>query len=228
MNVAPDIAAEALPGPLPPGERILWAARPTPRAILRHLLRARLFLLPVAVLAAWPVLAALDAGLPIAAALPAALLIVPLALPVIGLAWLLARTVSAGSLYIVTDRRVVLHVGYVYTRTINIPLALIRHVAVRPYGDGTGDIQLDIDRRSGVGYAALVPHARLARLSRPTPLLRCVPDAERAAGQLVLALARRAHGPRPVHAGDVAPTGEHQGTGRRDVGERDRAPGALA
>lgn len=188
MNASAEDALAALPGALPGGESVLWAARPAAGDLLRHLFHLRALLVLTSLLAAWPVLAGLDAGLPPAAALPGALLFLPFALPVLGLAWLLARTIARSTLYVVTDRRVILQVGYVYVRTVNIPLRLIRGVAVRPHRGGLGDVQIDVEPGALLGYPVLAPHARLLHLRRPVPLMRAVPDAERAAEALVMAL----------------------------------------
>ncbi|SFP14599.1 photosynthetic complex putative assembly protein PuhB [Tranquillimonas alkanivorans] len=207
MNVTPDDAAEALPGPLPPGEHILWAARPARRDVLRHLLRFRVFLGLCALLAVWPVVAALDGGYSLPAALPAALLFIPVSLPVILFLRLIARIVANHTLYVVTDRRVIFHVGYVFTRTVNIPLAQVREAKLRLHSGGVGDIQLDISPHAPVGYAALAPHARLVRILRPTPLMRVVPEARAAALALTDALMRARPGMRHSTAEDVDAAG---------------------
>lgn len=189
-RLSAEAALELLPGALPDGERVLFAARPARGAVLRHLFKGRWLAGGAAGLAIWPVLAALDAGYPLLRALPAALLFLPLALPVAALLWLFARLVARHTLYVATDRRVILHVGYVFTRTINMPLTEIRDLSVRALEDGLGDLQLTIDRAAPVGYAALFPHVRLGRPFTPTPVLRCVPDAQSAAEELALALTR--------------------------------------
>ncbi|MEQ8406334.1 MAG: photosynthetic complex putative assembly protein PuhB [Oceanicaulis sp.] len=183
-------AREALPGPLPEGERVLWAARPPFGAILRHMFKGRWLAGAAGVLAIWPVLAALDAGYPFARALTAIVLFAPLALPVGVLLWIAARLMARHTLYVATDRRVILHVGYVFTRTVNLPLSQVRDLSVRPLKGGFGDLQLTIDRAAPVGYAALFPHVRLGRLFTPTPVLRCVPEADGAADALAEALMR--------------------------------------
>lgn len=187
--VDPAEAAADLPGPLPPGERVLWAARPAWGAVARHVFRIRVWAAALALVSLWPFAAAMAAGHDALAATPALLLFAPLAAPVfLGLgfaAWATARH----TLYVVTDRRVILHVGYVFTRTVNIPLNRIRALALRPYRDGGGDLSLDLGPRPGIGYAALWPHARLWRIGRPTPTLRALPEADEAARALTAALA---------------------------------------
>ncbi|MGJ3231221.1 MAG: photosynthetic complex putative assembly protein PuhB [Oceanicaulis sp.] len=202
--VAEQEAREALPGPLPAGERVLFAARPAFWAIVRHTLKGYWLAGPAAVLAVWPVLAALDAGYPPARALTASVLFVPLALPVVILLGLSARLMAKHTLYVATDRRVILHVGYVFTRTINLPLSEVRDLSLRPLSHGRGDLQLSIDRSAPVGYAALFPHVRLGRVFTATPLLRCMPDAEAAAARLADALMGVRPGFRPEAA---APAG---------------------
>lgn len=79
------------------------------------------------------------------------------------------------TLYIVTDRRVILKVGYVYTRVVNIPLGRIRGLSLRRQSGGAGDIQLDLEPGAKLAWATLAPHARLLRFVRPAPLLRAAP-----------------------------------------------------
>ncbi|XBQ15410.1 MAG: photosynthetic complex putative assembly protein PuhB [Oceanicaulis sp.] len=183
-------ACEALPGPLPEGERVLWAARPPFGGLMRHLFKGRWLAGIVGVLAVWPVLAALDAGYPLARALTAVVLFLPVAAPVAVLLWISARLAARHTLYVATDRRVILHVGYVFTRTINLPLTEVRDLAVRVREDGLADLQLTVDRTAPIGYAALFPHVRLEKIFSPTPVLRCIPDGEQAAAALAEALMR--------------------------------------
>lgn len=210
-----EAARLGLPGPLPPGERILWAGKPERHAIARHVFHVRLVALYFAILALWAVGQSLVAG----ASLPAALLNVvvplPLALPVLGLligaAWLTARTTT----YIVTDRRVILLIGVAITKMVNIPLRQIVRAEARDRADGTQDIALTLKGPVKVAWLALFPHVRAWRIAQPTPMLRSLGVDEPVADVLTTALMRAAPGIRYGQAAPVRGQGAAAPTGAR-------------
>lgn len=203
--VPPEAALAALPGPLPAGERVLWAARPDAPALERGLFRRRLVLGLAAILACWPVLSALDAGMSPLAALPGALLFAPFVVPVLIAMRLLSRLAARHALYVLTDRRIVLQVGYVYTRTVNLPLSRVRDVSLRPIGRNAGDLMISVAPGTGLSYAVLMPHARLLRLLHPTPVLRAMArDDLDAVIPLLTALVRPDRAARGAWAGEGA------------------------
>ncbi|AWN55816.1 phosphopantetheine adenylyltransferase [Methylobacterium sp. 17Sr1-1] len=128
--------------------------------------------------AAWPVL--------LAGALALAILFL--------LAWGARRT----TVYTLTDRRLMLRIGIALQMDINLPLKEIESAAFRRLSDGSGDLPLRLKPGVRLAYLHLWPHARPWRLSRPEPMLRCVPDAEAVAKRIAAALAE-ANG-QPVQA----------------------------
>jgi Bacterial PH domain len=113
----------------------------------------------------------------------------PLALAGLGLglvglmAWLSAR----GSVYTITDKRVVMRIGIVLTLTFNIPFKRIAAAGLHLDAAGTGDIPLALLPPDRIAYLHLWPHARPWRLGRPEPMLRSVPDAAKVARLLTQA-----------------------------------------
>jgi hypothetical protein len=184
-----------LPGPLPPGERLLWQGRPALLALARRAFHADLAAAYFGLLGGWQ---ALSTGRP-AAALPV-LLAGALALAILlALAWGASRT----TVYSLTDRRLMLRIGIALSMHVNLPLREIEAAGLRRFGDGTGDLPLLLKPGTRLAYLHLWPHARPWRLTRPEPMLRCVPDAEAVAARLAAALAI-ANG-RPVPSLPAAP-----------------------
>lgn len=199
----PEGTLRGLPGPLPAEERILWRGAPTVHGVMLRAFHARLVMLWFAGAAG---LLALGAGLSegparaLAVAGPT-LLTGLLALALLGLfSWLVHRT----TVYTITDRRVVMHVGIALPITLNLPHAQIESAGLRLFADGSGDIPLRLPPGERVAYLHLWPHARPWRVSRPEPMLRSVPDAHRVAALLAPALAARATGPARIEEPVVA------------------------
>ena len=162
----------ALPGPLPPGETLLWSGKPTTWALARHVYHVHAVLIYFALLAVYAVGVALADGAAWQTALMGVAAPLPLALPTLGLlaaaSYLTARTTT----YHVTERRIILQVGVGITKTVNIPLGRVLHVEVRDYADGSRDIALTLGGTGKIAYAALWPHVRPWRFSKPQPMLR--------------------------------------------------------
>lgn len=189
-----------LPERLPGGETVLWQGAPRWRSLARRAFHVRVVALYFAALAVWSgaSLVADGAG---AGALALEVLWVALVGSVpIGL--LLAASVLAArtTLYTVTDRRLVLRVGIALPMAVNIPLGAVRSAGLRRCADGTGDVLLSLLPSHRVSFIALWPHVRAWRFSEPEPLLRGLPDAEKAAQALATALAASAAAAEPVQA----------------------------
>ncbi len=180
-----------LPGPLPPGERLLWQGRPDWRRLAATAFHVRLVAVYFAALAIWGGVQAARgdgdwAGVAVTLGVGAAGVGVLLLL-----AWGAART----TVYSLTDRRIVLRVGVALSTCINVPLSLVGRVDLKGYADGTGDIPLSLTGSQRVGWAALWPHARPWRIAKVQPMLRAVPDAANVAG-LIARTTGAAHGTR--------------------------------
>lgn len=170
--------ADGLPGPLPPGERMLWQGSPDWRVLARTAFHTR----GVAAYFGLLLLIAALLGSGTGAAMTAALGVVGVALLHL-LAWGGART----TIYTLTDRRLVLRVGIAVPKCINLPLAQVASADLALRTDGSGDVALTLLGAPRIGYLALWPHARPLRLARPQPMLRALPDAERVAALIARA-----------------------------------------
>jgi hypothetical protein len=99
-----------------------------------------------------------------------------------------------------------MRIGIALPVTFNIPFTILESAGLRLYGSGAGDIPLVLGGTGRIGFLHLWPHARPWRLSRPEPMLRCVPDAQNVAS----ILARAAAGKVPhEEAGTRADSGQH-------------------
>lgn len=190
-----DFAFEPVPGlpALPPeGEIILWQGSPDWRGLAWRAFHLReLTCYFGALVAAQPVLALVQ-GMPLAATLlPMAWLSLAGSVAaglLAGLAYLAAR----GTVYTITSRRLVLRFGIALPMTINLPFALVGQAGLKLRRGGSGDIPVGLVPGERISYIVLWPHARPWRLARPEPMLRELPEAERAAGILARALAAHA------------------------------------
>jgi hypothetical protein len=180
-----------LPSDIPPGERVLWFGKPDPKSLWRRAYRADWVIAWFAAVAAWSFYSAQAAG-GVQAGLFAALGALGLCvatLAILGaLAWLGARS----SLYVVTERRLVIKSGIAVPIFINLPFSRITAANVRVFGDATGDVSVTIADGQHVSYIALWPSARPLHFTKPEPTLRCVPQARTVAETLGRALAAAA------------------------------------
>lgn len=176
-----------LPGPLPPGEVMLWQGSPSWRCMAWRVLHVRTLLLYFAVLSTIALVRAVVLHTPAMwfslAALP---LLGTLAL---GLLSAFAVLVARTSVYTLTGKRLVLRIGVALGMSINLPFRSIESADLRLYPDGTGDIALLLEGQSRLGLTTLWPHVRPWRTRRVQPMLRAIPDAARVAQILAGALA---------------------------------------
>ncbi len=181
-----------LPEHLPAGESLLWQGRPGWWGLARGALHVRGIAAYFVLLALWRGAAITSDGGGAGEAVLGA--VVMLAIGALPLAFLLAYAwfAARGSVYSVTNRRVVLRVGLALPVTINLPFALIESAALARHADGSGDIVLRLAAGQRASWIALWPHLRPWRLTRPEPMLRALPDAEAAAQVLARALSAAA------------------------------------
>jgi hypothetical protein len=177
-----------LPSDVPPGERVLWFGRPEPKSLWRRAYRADWVIIWFAVLTAWSFISVLaDNGA--SAAVVAALRSLGFGAACLALLGFLAWLGARNSLYVITERRLVIKAGVALPIFINLPFKHIAAANVRIFGDGTGDISVALVKGQHIPYIALWPSARPLRFADPEPTLRCVPQAREVADTLGRALA---------------------------------------
>lgn len=186
MSETPEHGREPIPGLpdyLPEGERILWQGAPNWKQFAIRALHVRKVAIYFALLFAWRLL---GDGAPIGHV--GLLLMATLA---IGLLLLLGWSMARSALYTITNHRVVMRFGIALPMSINLPFEAIDSVDMRQHGSGAGDIAI-VPRPGGqirrLSWVVMWPHARPWRTSPVQPMLRCLDDADQAAGILADAL----------------------------------------
>lgn len=184
---AVDLAGQ-LPGPLPEGETILWQGAPRPAAFARRVLHLRALIVYFAAMALVVAGSAWHDGRTPGSVAVAILGIVAAGLVLVALVWGFALLVGRTTRYTITNRRVVMRIGVALPMSLNVPFAIIESAGLSVDSDGTGDLPVSLSGDGRIAYLHLWPHARPWRLSRPQPMLRCVPDAAQVAAILGRAL----------------------------------------
>lgn len=167
------------PGPLPAGETLLWQGAPDWRVLARMAMHVRglaIYFVALAVVAA-------ATGRITGALTVAGLGLVPLAL-----AYVYAYVVSRTTVYSITNRRVVLHIGLALPVTLNLPLSRVAAADLRADAEGNGDLSLTLSGTDRFAYIVLWPHARPWRFSPAQPTMRGLCDAAQPAQILSNAL----------------------------------------
>jgi hypothetical protein len=195
MNEYDGEPVHGLPERLPKGESMLWQGAPAWKAFARDALHVRKFAVYFALLTIWNGASTLMAGHTLAqagisAAWGLGLGVAACAL-LTGFAWLVGRS----TVYTITNKRVVMRYGIALPMTVNYPFALTESAGLNTRADGTGDIPLAMQKGSRLSYVVMWPHARPWRIGKPEPMMRSIPDAERAARILGRALAASAAQP---------------------------------
>ena len=179
--------APGLPERLPAGERLLWQGSPDWRTLAVEAFHVRKLAVYFAVILALRATFVVADGGSANDATRALLMLLPLALAALGiafgLAWLSART----TVYSITDKRVVMRIGMVLGLSFNLPLGRIANAGLRSGPGGVGNIPLALAGTDSIAFLHLWPHARPWRVAKPEPMLRCVPDADTVAQLLARA-----------------------------------------
>jgi hypothetical protein len=178
-----------LPEVLPAGERMLWQGAPRWQSLAVQAFHVRKVAVYFALLAAFQAAAALVDGEAPAAAIAASSWLVALGVIAVSTLALLAWLAARGTVYTLTDRRIVMRFGIALPMTVNLPFSVVESAAAGRRSDGTADIALTLARGSRIGYLVNWPNVRPWHFSRPQPMLRALPDGERAAALLADALA---------------------------------------
>lgn len=204
-----------LPDALPPGEVLLWQGAPDWLSLARRVFHITGVAIYLGVMNVWYVASGLADGAG-TAAFVSALPLVGLSVAALGLiclfAWLTART----SVYTLTNRRTVLHIGIALPVTFNLPHARIAGAGLGRHREGTGDIALTLAGEDRIAWLQLWPHARPWHLKEPQPTLRCVPEPDRVAKLLadaVLDIQRASDAPLRVAMTRNVQTGKETAAG---------------
>lgn len=188
-------AAPGLPEALPAGERVLWQGGADWRVLARQAYRIRWVAGYLGAFLAWQATTALADGAGVLGALRACS--IPLALSLTGLGLLagLAWASARGSVYTITNRRVVLRHGIALPMTVNLPYSQIDAAAATTASDGSGQIALTLAGTQRLGYLLMWPYVRPLHYTRTQPSLRGLAAVRPVAAVLAQALAQSANQP---------------------------------
>jgi len=175
--------------PLPEGERVLWQGKPSWWPLAVRALHVRKVAAYFGVLLAWRIGTLLSDGQGLAAALGSTLGLAVVAALGLGLLALIAWLSARSTIYAITTHRVMLRIGIALPIFVNLPFKGIEAVALRRFGDGTGDLPLQLQENVRLAWLHLWPHARPWRVAHPQPMLRAVADPESVAAILRDAIA---------------------------------------
>ena len=167
-----------LPERLPLDEFIVWQGSPDVGALACsafHIKKLAIYFGVLIAACAWP---ALEEGAGLMAVLMAIKWIAPLALIGLASVWLLAYLTSRTTVYTLTNKRVVMRLGIVFTVSFNLPLKQVLAADVRMLNNGFGDITLALKGSDRIAWIHLWPSVRPWKIEKPEPTLRAIPHAQ--------------------------------------------------
>jgi hypothetical protein len=188
----PPAGAEYIRGirePLPQGERVLWQGAPQWRALAVRAFHLRKVAIYFGLLLAWRLAALLADGQGLVAALEGSAGLAAIAALGIGLLAALAFLAARTTIYAITTRRVMLRIGIALPIFVNLPHKGVEAARLRTFGDGTGDLPLQLRDDVRLAYLHLWPHARPWHVALPQPMLRGLREPARVAAILADAIA---------------------------------------
>ena len=177
-----------LPADLPHGEAVLWEGQPTWRAIARRVMHVRTLTLYFGALAVVRAAGLLSGGARVEHALGAVGIIMGLGVAATGLLTAYAYLSGRTTIYVLTNRRLIMRCGVALPKWVNIPLRHVESAGLRVYADGTGDMPLQLGTQDRLAYLALWPHVRPWYFSPAQPMLREIAAPETVARLLADAL----------------------------------------
>ena len=178
-----------VPGIPPAGERILWQGSPVWRSFLVHVLHVRWVLAYFGALTAWRYASALWDGMSVLQATTSALWLMPLWSVVIAALVGFAIAAARTTIYTITSKRVILRYGVALQMAVNVPFNTVAGAGLKVFGDGTGQLPLQLDGDIRLAYLVIWPHARPGQYLNPQPMLRSLADPKAVAKVLADALA---------------------------------------
>ncbi len=180
-----------VPAPLPEGETILWQGAPGFRGLVIRALHARKVALYFGLLMLWRFGAAVASGQGAAVGLGQAMVLLPFAIAAIGILSLIAWGYARTTVYTLTSRRLLIRSGIAIPVTLSLPLSKIASASVKLFGDGSGDIPVQVEQGERIIGMYIWPNVRPWAWNRPEPMLRGVPEALEVASRLASALEGR-------------------------------------
>jgi hypothetical protein len=186
-----DFAFEPVPGlpeTLPRGETMLWQGSPDWKALAISAFHVRKVAVYFALLLAWKLAMASGVDATASGLVMTTLWLTGLGATSVGILALLAYYYARGTIYTLTNKRIVIRSGLALPVTLNLPLALIETAALTKQPLGTEAIALAVAKPNRVAWLELWPNARPWNFTNPQPMLRCLRDAKAVTPLLAKAL----------------------------------------
>jgi len=178
-------AALGLPEVLPRNEYIVWQGRPAWQQLAFEAFHVRKITVYFAIMVLLQLIHLIDNN----TALPelAKSIATSVALAFLSLALLTwgAYLSAQATMYTLTNKRIIMRIGIVLSLTFNLPLKKITACDLQLQKNKTGNLALGIASESPIGWLNLWPHVRAWRVASPQPVLRCVPQAQALAEQIL-------------------------------------------
>lgn len=212
-----DFAVEPVPGlpeELPDGEVMLWQGAPDWKVMARRAFHLPLVGMYFLLMLAIKIGVDLVSGAGVSAALLGAVGPASLGLFAGGMFALYAKLIARGTVYTITNKRLVMRFGVALPMTFNVPFAQVRSAAVKSFADGYGDIPVTLEEDQRISYVVMWPNVRPWHFKQPEPMLRSIPDAVKVAEILADAASR------------VVPAGTAEAVSS-DSGQRHREESAM-
>ena len=178
-------AALGLPEALPRNEYIVWQGRPDWRQLAIEAFHVRKIAIYFAAMVLLQLVHLMDNNTALPEMFKSLATSVTLAAIALSLLTWGAYLSANGTMYTLTNKRIIMRIGIVLSLTFNLPLKKITACDLQLQKNQTGNLALGIASESPIGWLNLWPHVRAWRVASPQPSLRCVPQAQ-ALAQLIL------------------------------------------
>jgi hypothetical protein len=91
---------------------------------------------------------------------------------------------SRTTVYTLTNKRVVMRLGIVFTVSFNFPLKQVASADIRTLQNGFGDITLALKGSDRIAWIHLWPSVRPWKINKPEPTLRAIPHVDEVSAKL--------------------------------------------
>ena len=166
-----------LPEPLPNDEQMLWQGSPDFSALARSAFHGRALTVYFVAILLVQTVSLFSAGGSLGSVAIALAWLIPLFAAAMAMVYTMAWFTARTTVYTITSKRVVMHIGVVLDLTLNLPFDSIDSVGLRLGSAGHGDLPLKLLGSDKIAYFHLWPHARPWRVAKPEPMLRSVAHA---------------------------------------------------
>jgi len=160
-----------LPSALPKNEKILWQGTPHFWTLAKNLFWIRAVMVYFLVLIVMGFIEGYQEGQSNQQMLMSFALMVLMSILGTGMLAFLAFCTARTTVYTITNRRVVMRIGVVLTKTFNLPLTKIESADIVSQKNQIGNIAIQVESSTKIAFFHLWPHARPWRLQHPEPML---------------------------------------------------------